>query len=95
MTITPAHSAYNAITSTSTLDPTSITAASPAVSSDVDKVVAYQTELEEERTMKQSLLDEINATVTQNMMVMAIWVPLGILAGYYLYKKNYGVVAAQ
>ena len=82
-------------TITYTIDPTSTdnlnTNRATAMKEDIDKVKSRQNKLEAENAVKQTLLDEITSNINYNVMAMTIWVPLGILAGYYLYKKNVGV----
>jgi hypothetical protein len=57
----------------------------------IESVKIYQNTLATQNAVKQTLLDEINSNLNYTVMAMTIWVPLGILAGYYLYKKNVGV----
>jgi hypothetical protein len=56
--------------------------------SDIASIQAYQVKLSAENAVKQSLLDETNSKLNYTVMAMTIWVPLGIIAGYYLYKTN-------
>lgn len=78
-----AKSEYDAIKD-DMLDSTSSTQA-PA---SYEKVVTYSDELYKDIDKNKSLLDEINGNLNYTMMAMCIWVPLGAIAGYYLYKKN-------
>jgi hypothetical protein len=59
-----------------------------ATESDIQTVLDHQNGLAAEKDIKQSLLNEINANLNYTVMAMTIWVPLGVLAGYYLYKTN-------
>jgi len=59
--------------------------------SDIASIQAYQAKLETENAVKQTLLDEINSVSNYTVMYMTILIPFGILAGYYLYKKNAGI----
>jgi len=54
----------------------------------INTVLDHQNGLAAEKDIKQSLLNEINANLNYTVMAMTIWVPLGVLAGYYLYKTN-------
>jgi hypothetical protein len=85
---TVAHTAYNAVIGSVTIDTTDD---STDTTADIDKVITYQNELAKENAVKQTSLDEINSNLNYTVMAITIWVPLGILAGYYLYKKNAGV----
>ena len=59
--------------------------------SDIAAIQYYQDKFAAENTVKQSLLDEINSKLNYTVMTMSILIPLGIISGYYLYKKNVGV----
>ena len=39
------------------------------------------------KALSQSLLDDINGNLNYTMMSMCIWVPLGVISGYYLYNR--------
>ena len=53
----------------------------------------YQDQLKNDVAKSESINRDINDQLNYTMMAMTIWVPLGILAGYYLYKKNVGFTA--
>ena len=53
----------------------------------------YQDQLKLDVAKSESINRDINDQLNYTMMAMTIWVPLGILAGYYLYKKNVGFTA--
>lgn len=76
-----------------TIDPNSNdlinTGDSTAKEFEITRVKAYQDKLAAENAVKQTLLDETSSNLNYN--VMSISIPLGIIAGYYLYKKNVGV----
>lgn len=92
MALTPAHNEYISI-SGETLDSTNTDSSyyTAAKTGAVNKTVTYQDALEDERDIKKSLLDEIDANLQYTVMSMTIWVPLAAIAGYYLYKRNFSL----
>ena len=81
-----------------TIDPTdnvhdinSNTNGATTTESDIASIQYYQDKFAAENAVKQSLLDEINSKLNYAVMTMSILIPLGIISGYYLYKKNVGV----
>lgn len=82
---------YDTLTTSTNIDKTSATDLSSAQLLAVLATQDYNNSIASQADVHQSLLDEVNANLNYTMMAMCIWIPLGAIAGYYLYKRNFGV----
>ncbi len=54
----------------------------------VTTTLNYQADLQEKVAHRATMNQDINDHLNYTMMAMAIWVPLGVFAGYYLYNRG-------
>jgi hypothetical protein len=97
--MTLAHTNYNTIDSTHTIDSSKGNPNNPnelidsgidtiATDADIKAVTDYQAELQTTVANRESINKDINDQLGYTMMAMTIWVPLGIFVGYYLYSRG-------